>query len=297
MQGTDLSGIWPPIPTPFRNTAVAYDALQANVERWCQTGVAGLVVLGSNGEYVYLSEDEKRRVIKAVVEAVPKGFPVIVGTGCESTRETLKLSEDAAHLGAKAALVVTPHYYGGRMTSAALIQYYADVADKAPLPLLLYNVPKFTHVTLASEAVDVLSAHANIIGIKDSAGNAILLGEYLRSAGEGFQVLVGTAGALFSGLTLGCVGGILALANIAPQACLEIFTCIQAGDWDKAREVQQRMLPVNKAVTATYGIGGLKAALDMLGYFGGEVRAPLMPLGRDETSALRTILIEGGLIE
>jgi 4-hydroxy-2-oxoglutarate aldolase len=290
MPQIDLNGIFPPITTPFIDDSVAYDKLASNIEKYGPTGLRGFVVLGSNGEYVSLSEEEKRKVVETVIQAAPEHMSVIVGTGCESTRETIRLTADCAALGAHAALVVTPHYYGGKMTEAALIKHFSTVADQSPIPILLYNVPVYSHVNLTVNVVAPLSQHPNIIGIKDSTGNVIQLGELLNQVDDDFSLLVGTAGALFGALTLGCVGGVLALANVAPQNCVRIYELIQAGDFEAAKKLQLKMIPVNKAVTAIYGIAGLKAALDLLGYFGGEPRAPLLRSSDEEKSAIVEIL-------
>ena len=296
MAKIDLNGIFPPIPTPFINEKVAYDKLADNIERWNTTGLKGFVVLGSNGEYVALSEEEKRAVVDTVVQSAGDKMKIIAGTGCESTAETLRLTEDCADLGAHAALVVSPHYYGGRMNEAALVKHYTSIADQSPIPILLYNVPKFTHINLAANLVARLSKHPNIIGLKDSAGNVIQLGEILNAAVKDFKVLVGTAGVLFSGLTIGCVGGINALANVAPQQCVAILDLVKAGDLDAARQLQLKMLPVNQAVTAVYGVPGLKTAMDMLGYFGGDPRLPLLPSSKSEKSEIETVLKKADLL-
>jgi 4-hydroxy-2-oxoglutarate aldolase len=275
---------------------VAYDKLAANIEKWGQTGLKGFVVLGSNGEYVSLSEEEKRKVVETVVQAAPEHMSIIAGSGCESTRETIRLTADCAALGAHAALVVTPHYFGGKMTDAALIQHFSAVADNSPIPIILYNVPKFTHVNLTVNVVAQLSGNANIIGIKDSTGNVIQLGEFLNQVDSNFSILVGTAGALYGGLTLGCAGGVLALANLTPENCVKIHELIQDGDYKTAQQIQLKMIPVNKAVTATYGIAGLKTALDLLGYFGGEPRPPLLPLSDEEKAAIVKILSKADLL-
>ncbi len=296
MHNINLHGIFPPIATPFENGKVAFDKLRTNVEKLSKTGVSGIVVLGSNGEYVYLSEKEKRDVIEAVVRAVPDNLPVIAGTACESTAETIRLTCDGAELGVQAALLTTPHYYGGKMTDEALFQFYTAVADSVPIPVLLYNVPKFTHLNLTADFVSRLSRHPNIVGIKDSSGNVNLLGQYLNGSESNFKVLVGTAGVLFSGLALGCVGGIVALANVAPEACVKILEFVEQGNFEKARQLQLKVLPVNNAVTVTYGISGLKAAMDMLDYFGGDPRLPMLPAGDHEKTAVREILIQAGLL-
>ena len=296
MSKIDLHGVFPPITTPFMDGKVAYDKLACNVEKWSRTGLKGFVVLGSNGEYVYLSEEEKRTVVDTVVQSATEEMLIIAGTGCESTAETIRLTEDCARLGAHAALVVTPHYYAGRMREAALMKHFSKLADHSPIPILLYNVPQFTHINMAADFVARLSEHPNIIGLKDSSGNVIQLGEILNGVAKDFNVLVGTAGVLFSGLTLGCVGGISALANVAPEACVKIFDLVKAGDLDAARELQLKMIPVNQAVTVVYGVPGLKAALDMRGYFGGDPRLPLLPSSEQEKSEMEAILKKADLL-
>lgn len=291
-----FEGIFPPIPTPFVNGEVAHEALASNIAKWSKTGIRGIVVLGSNGETVYLSEAEKRKVIEISVAASPQEMLIIAGTGCESTRETIRLTNDCAQLGAHAALVLTPHYFAGEMSAEALIRYYTDVADAADIPILLYSVPKFTHLGIESGIVSELSKHPNIAGIKDSSGNVNLLGEIVNAVDKDFDVLVGAAGVLFAGLCLGCTGGVLALANVAPQESVAIFDSVKKGNFDEARELQLKMIPVNKAVTATYGVSGLKAALDMLGYFGGDPRLPLLAATEKEKQALRAILEKAELL-
>jgi 4-hydroxy-2-oxoglutarate aldolase len=297
MATVDLNGIFPPISTPFVNGKIAYEKLESNIEKWSETGLKGFVVLGSNGEYVYLSGQEKRDVVEAVVQSSPADMLIIVGSGCESTEETLRLTEDCAKMGAHAALVITPFYYGGKMTEAALINHYTVVADGSPIPIVLYSVPKFTHISLTAGIVSLLSKHPNIIGIKDSSGDVNLLGEFLNNVDEAFHVLVGAAGVLYGALTIGCSGGIVALANVAPENCVEIFELVKEGKLEKAKELQLRMIPVNKAVTSTYGISGLKAAMDMLGYFGGDPRLPLLPLSEVEKSEIKEILDRAELLQ
>jgi 4-hydroxy-2-oxoglutarate aldolase len=296
MTKIDLHGVFPPITTPFVNGNIAYDKLASNVEKWNLTGLKGYVVLGSNGEYVSLSEEEKRAVVDTVVQSAADKMPIIAGTGCECTAETLRLTEDCAKLGAHAALVVTPHYYAGRMGEAALVRHYSEVADHSPIPILVYNVPKFTHINLAAGMVARLSEHPNIIGLKDSSGNVIQLGEILNGVAGDFNVMVGTAGLLFSGLTIGCVGGICGLANVAPQECVEIYDRVKAGSLDAARELQLKMIAANQALTAEYGVPGLKSAMDMLGYFGGDPRLPLLPSSQKEKSEIKEILKKADLL-
>jgi 4-hydroxy-2-oxoglutarate aldolase len=297
MSSIDLHGIFPPITTPFVDGKVAHDKLALNIEKWSQTGLKGFVVLGSNGEYVYLSPEEKRKAVETVVQCTSDPMVVIAGTGCESTEETIALTNDCAKLGAHAALVITPHYFGGKMSEAALIHHFTVVADNSVIPILLYSVPKFTHVTVTAKVVSELSQHPNIIGIKESSGNVNLLGQYLNNMNPDFNVMIGTAGVLFGGLSIGCAGGVLALANVAPESCVKIFNLVKQAQFEEAKKLQLKMLPVNNAVTATYGVPGLKAAMDMLGYYGGEPRLPLLPASDKEKSEIKQILQNAELLQ
>jgi 4-hydroxy-2-oxoglutarate aldolase len=296
MSSPNLHGIFPPITTPFVDGKVAHDKLASNIERWSQTGLKGFVVLGSNGEYVYLSPEEKRKAVETVVQCSPDNMAVIAGTGCESTGETIALTNDCAKLGAHAALVITPHYFGGKMSEAALIHHFTVVADNSAIPILLYSVPKFTHITVTAKVVFELSQHPNIIGIKESSGNVNLLGQYLNNMRDDFNVMIGTAGVLFGGLSIGCAGGVLALANVAPENCVKIFDLVKQSQFEEAKKLQLKMLPVNNAVTAIYGVPGLKAAMDMLGYYGGEPRLPLLPASDSEKAEIKEILQKAELL-
>ena len=235
MSATNLHGIFPPITTPFIDGKIAHDKLASNIEKWSQTGLKGVVVLGSNGEYVYLSSEEKRKAVETVVQCTPDHMAVIAGTGCESTEETIALTNDCAKLGAHAALVITPHYFGGKMSETALIHHFTVVADNSAIPILLYSVPKFTHITVTAKVVSELSQHPNIIGIKESSGNVNLLGQYLNNMSPGFDVMIGTAGVLFGGLSIGCAGGVLALANVAPENCVKIFDLVNKANLRKQK--------------------------------------------------------------
>lgn len=293
----DFSGIYPPVVTPFDERGeVSYDRFEENLEKWSRTGLAGFVIFGSNGEYVFLTAEEKLKLIERAAKTVPGGKKIIAGTGCESTRETIALTNAAADAGAAAALVVTPCYYSDKMNKKALFNHYSMIADNSKIPVLLYNVPKYTGVNMAPDLVAELSKHPNIVGIKDSTGNVAQIGEILNRVEEGFNVLVGTAGALYPALAIGAAGGVLALANIAPAECVDVYNLFKAGRHTEARDIYRRMLPVNTAVTATYGIAGLKAAMDIMGYYGGPPRSPLLPLDDEGKAAVRRILETAGLI-
>jgi 4-hydroxy-2-oxoglutarate aldolase len=292
-----LSGVFPPIPTPFDNQGnVATRKLIENIERWNQYDLSGYVVLGSNGEAGFLSEKEKLQVWEAARQTIPSHRLMIAGAGCESTRLTIALSRQAADVGADAVLLVTPHYYDGKMTSESLIQHYQAVADAVPIPVMLYTVPSFTHVDIDAVTVARLANHPNIVGIKDTSGNMSKMADTVRLADPDFQVLVGAAGFFLAGLTLGAVGGILALSNVAPQKCIDIYRMFKAGQLGEAAELQRQVIPVNTAITTRFGIAGLKTALDMLGYYGGPVRSPLLDLNESERQVVRDVLTAGEVL-
>jgi len=292
-----LNGVFPPIPTPFdANERPDVHALTNNLARWSQTGLAGFVVFGSNGEAVHLTKTEKLRLLEAARQAIPSDRLLIVGTGQQSTQMTIELTVEAARLGADAALVVTPFYYGGKMAAEALRHHYFAVADASPIPIILYNVPKFTHVNMSAETMAMLAQHPNIIGVKDSSGNITQIADTIRLTGPDFQVLAGSGGLFLAALMLGSAGGIMALANVAPNECVELYRLAQTGELEKARDLQLRLIPVNAAVTARFGVAGVKAALDMLGMYGGPTRSPLLPLSDAEKDTLRAILAAAGLL-
>ena len=291
MQKQQIEGILPPMITPFKaNGDVDYKAFETNIRKWNQDKLGGYLVLGSNSETVYLSEEEKVELIKTTVSSAKKGRHILVGSGMESLRETVRFTNLAAKLGVHAALVLTPFYYGGKMTSEALINYFSKLADNSDIPILIYNVPKFTHINIKSDAVEVLSRHPNIIGMKDSLGDVPQLATFKRIIPDDFNLLVGTASAWYPALTLDIKAGILALANCNPNECAKVKEEFDKGNWENAREVYQRIFPINTAVTGTYGIAGLKYACDLLGYKGGSVRSPLLPLKEEEKKGIEEVL-------
>lgn len=293
-----LKGCSPPIPTPFdRQGRVDHDQLALNLEKWQSKPLAGFVVLGSNGEAVFLKEEEKLDILKTSRSAIKKDRFFIAGTGCESTTETLDLTEAAATAGADAVLVVTPHYYKPRMDHGALVAHYTMVAEHSPIPVVLYNVPSFTGIDLTAETIIELARHPNVIGIKDSSGNLVKIGQVAGAAGDSFQVLAGSGGFFLPALVMGAVGGVMALAGVASDLLDEMVASFEKGDLKKAREIQVRLIPVNTAVTTRFGIPGLKAALDLLGLYGGPVRAPLVPLDVPQKQELERILREAGVLE
>lgn len=292
----NLEGIFPPLPTPFIDDEIAYDKLKFNIEKLNGTGLSGFVVMGSNGESAYLSFEEKIKLVKNVKEYAGDDKTIIAGTGLESISETIKLSNEAFNAGAHYSLILTPSYYKTKMNHDALVEYFFKVADEIKNPLLIYNVPKFTGVDIEPRTVAELSKHENIAGLKNSSENIAQLAEIIYLTPEDFVTLVGTASIIFSGISIGAKGAIAALANIAPEECTAILNLYAEGKTLESLELQLRMLRPNKAVTSKYGVSGLKKALDLLGYFGGNPRKPLQELKDPETEDLKKILIDSGIL-
>jgi 4-hydroxy-2-oxoglutarate aldolase len=290
-------GIYTPIITPFENDeGIDYEKMHHNLDRWGKTDLAGIVVLGSNGEFVHLSEQEKLALVKDVIAHFAQDKKVIVGTSCESTMATIALGQKMADLGADAVLVLPPHYYRGRMTDEILYEHFIDVANDLPIPVFLYNMPANTGINLSSSLIAKLSRHPNIVGIKDTSGSIVQLSELVRDTEEGFAVFAGNAGYLLPALAIGATGATLALANILPEECCRLFSLFQAGKLDEARALQLRLLEINALVTATLGIPALKVAMDMLGYRGGKPRRPLRPLPEKERQRVKEALLRCGVI-
>ncbi len=292
-----LTGILPPIVTPFDlHGDIDWAAFDANIDRWNETGLAGYVVAGSNGESAALTTDEIVALTERVRCRALPGQQVVAGTGRQSTRETIALTRAAAAAGADLALVMTPSFFAEQMTATALVEHYQRVADASPVPVLLYNVPKYTHVNLTPATAATLARHPNIVGLKDSSGNITQMIGLLRACPADFSLLVGNGGAFLSAVTLGACGAVLALANVAPRECVRVLELIRAGEGAAAQELAFRLVPVNTAVTVTYGVPGLKAALTQLGYRGGAPRLPLLPLGADDQAGLRAVLSAAQLL-
>jgi len=289
----NLSGLLLPIITPFTpDESIDAAGLTSNLEKWNDTGVTGYVVLGSTGERVNLNEREFLSVIDITRKAVPQTMAFIVGAGQQSTRGTIDEIKAAANAGAEAVLVITPHYYRSAITQEALVMHYTAVADAAPIPVILYSMPDLTGIKIEPETAARLSEHRNIIGMKDSSNDIAKFADAVRMTGKDFAMMIGNGTVFREALQAGARAGILAVGCCAPQICLDIYQAVQAGDIDWASALQERLTPLARAVTKTYGIGGLKAALDMVGYVGAAVRAPLRAPNPDARVEIEALLRE-----
>ena len=287
-----MKGIFAPIPTPFDAATgdVAPRRFRDNIARLLSEGVNGIVVSGSTGEAPLLDPDEQRALVAAAREAMTNGAQLIAGTGAESTRQTIAATKAAGAAGADAVLVRPPGYFGAAHTPAALVAHFRAVADASPVPVLIYNIPKYTHLPLPPALLQQLVGHERIIGIKDSSGDLKNLAAY-REAVPGWIILAGSASLLYSALELGCQGGIIGVACFAPRLCVSIVSAFTAGDRATAGRIQERVGPLDKEIVGKLGPAGVKAAMDAVGggLYGGPVRPPLAPVSandRERVSAL-----------
>lgn len=292
-----FSGIYTPIVTPFKkDESLDYGKMAHNLARWGDTDLDGIVVLGSNGEFIYLSHQEKLDVIKFAINNFNKDKKVIVGTSYDSTIETIRFIKEAADIGADGVLVLPPHYYKGNMNEDILYRHFIDVAEESPVPVMLYNMLRNTGINLSSSLVAKLAKHPNILGIKDTSGNIVQLTEIVRDTDDNFSVFAGNAGYLLPALSIGARGATVALGNILPEDCCKLVAFVKEGKMQEARALQLKMLEINYLVTGGLGIPALKYALNLLGYQGGEPRRPLRPLNEKDAEIVKAALIKYGAI-
>ncbi len=286
-----LDGVLAPIPTPFDDQdRPDTRRLTAALTKWMARPLHGVVVLGSNGEAVFLDELESDRVIVAAREAVPRDRTFIVGTGRESTQATVRATKRAAEHGADAVLVRTPGFFKNQMTTEAFVRHYTAIADASPVPVLLYNFTAVTGVNLLPAAAERLASHPNIIGMKESGGDVAHMAELVAVTPPSFSVLAGSAVTFYPMLCAGAVGGILALGAVLPDQCVQLFELVKAGRHEEARALQRRIAPVARLLGPIHGVPGLKAALNLLGYDVGVPRPPLAPLPESVLPTLREAL-------
>ena len=288
----NLSGVFAPVVSTFSPLDGELDvgSFEANVAAHLAAGLHGVVVTGSTGEAALLDPEERAALVDAARRLVPAGKTLLIGTGAESTRTCLHYTREAARRGADAVLVVAPHYYGGAMTTAALRQHYLRVADHSPVPVLLYNIPKYMHFALDAELVAELARHENVIGIKDSSGNRELFAGYMQAQSPSFAVLTGNAPMFHHAIATGARGGILAVALFAAALSLDVFDSVQRGDDAAATAAQARLTPIGAKIVGDLGVAGVKAAMDLVGLVGGPVRLPLLPLDGPQRDMVRQLL-------
>lgn len=293
-----LQGILPPVVTTFDEAGdVSTERFRANLLRWIETPIDGIVLFGSNGEGALLDEDEKEQLTALSREVVPAGLVLVAGTSGESTRATIRQARQLAAAGAEVLLVHPPGYFGPHVSAAALMDHFRAVADASPVPVLLYHIPKFTNVTLDPGFVGELMRHPNVVGLKDSAGDMKRFADYSTVCDGECRLFIGNGALLYAALELGAAGGILGVANIAPGLCADVVRHHREGRTQEAGRVQELLSPLHRRIVAAHGGAGCKAALDLMGWNGGAPRAPLQALSERERTDVARVMQESGLTQ
>lgn len=296
----NLSGVFPPVTTPYDERGqVDTGALAANLARYEAHGATGYLLLGSTGEAAYIDEEEKLEVLRAARRAVPAGRILMAGVGLESTAATVRLAKLAADCGADCALVITPFYFRSGMSEEALRRHFEAVADASPIPILLYNVPKFTGLVLPVAVAEALAKHPNVAGLKDSSGDLDKMREVLDRVPASFRVLCGSVSAFAPALALGAVGGVLAAADVIPEPLVALYRAHVNGDAGRAGELQAAVTETGRRIVDAAGVPGIKAAIDVRGMSGGPPRPPLLPVSREERESIRrelARLVDEGIV-
>jgi len=291
-----LSGVFAPITTPFHEQGdLLLEKLSFNIQRLNQSRLRGYLVLGTNGEFRSLSSHEQMEVLKTVVKTASSGKVIMAGTGAESTKVSIELCHQAAEIGAHYGSLITPFFFAKKMTDKALIQHFVQVADQSPIPVLLYNNPGVTGVTISTAVIKEVSSHPKIVGMKDSSpGN---LSAYILNANPGFSLLAGSANFFFTGLLMGAVGGVLSLADAFPEPCCKLYDLGANGQLKEGRELQFQLMELNQKVSGKFGVAGVKVAMDLAGFYGGPPRSPLAPLTAEEKKKLLEDLKASGFLK
>jgi 4-hydroxy-tetrahydrodipicolinate synthase len=291
MRKAKLIGMFVPIVTPFsRDGELDLATLRTCLRFWLKCGVSGFVPCGSNGEAPFLSREERMRVIQTVMDEVNGKVPVVAGTGSMSTRETILFTRDAKDLGVDAALVVAPFYF--KPSNREIYEHYKAVLEAVDIPIVLYSVPKFTGFSLEPTVIAQLaSEYGNVVGVKDSGGNLGIITETIRVVGDKVSVLAGTADLALSTLMLGGNGAVLAVANVFPRMCSELYGVFLKGDYEEARNLQRSISFINEVLVKRYNqLSAIKEALNVLGLPVGNPRKPALPLGEAEKKEVENLI-------
>jgi 4-hydroxy-2-oxoglutarate aldolase len=271
-------------------------AFQRNLDAHLAFGMDGILVAGSSGESALLDDADRRQLLEWARARVPTDKWLLAGIGSESTRQTIARAHDAKAAGADAVLVISPHYFLKRMTAPALLAHFRAVADASPLPVLLYNMPAYTHIVLSPAFVHEMALHENVVGMKDSAGNIPVLQQYLAAQNASFRVLTGSGGTVVPALEAGASGAILAIALFAGPAVRRMVDTYRAGEHAAAAAMQQVLTPLATDIAGALGPAGMKAAMSLVGLHGGPPRSPLLPVEGEELAIVKARLEAAGLL-
>jgi 4-hydroxy-2-oxoglutarate aldolase len=292
----EFCGVYAALTTPFENGEISWKKFVENILMYNAFDLAGYLVAGSTGEAPLLNDAETEQLVLSAVEAVSRGKKILVGTAKESAKLTIEFTNRIASYGIDAALIRTPSYFRSFMDRMALEHFFRTVADQSKVPVIIYHVPQNTGLNLDPNLAVQMSKHPNISGMKDSSAKITLLKEVISLVPPSFSYLLGAGNIFLPGLMLGASGGILRLADVAPDLCVKLYSLFRENRLDEALKIQEALIPLNDAIIQAYGIPGTKYALDLLGYHGGAPRSPLLPIEEEGKEEIRDLLLELKLI-
>jgi len=273
------------------NEEVAYDKIAKNIERYNQTKLKGYMPLGSNGEFRSLNDEESVKIIGVYEKYRAKGKTLIAGVARESAKTTIEFIKKIADKGVDFATILPPYYFVNFMTDDALIKYYTTIADQSPIPVMMYNAPKFSAgLTYSTHLVSVLAMHPNIAGLKDTSKENISVYINAVPKGANYYVLAGTIEKFYNGLVAGAIGGVLSIANYLPDMCCKLHELYKSGNLEEAQKLDVYARQLSKNAAGDYGVAGVKAAMDLLGYYGGNPRVPVLPMNDKAKAELKAVL-------
>ena len=289
-----FTGAMTALVTPFRGGEVDTRALEALVEAQIAGGIDALVPCGSTGEAATLTHEEHLAVVRAVVRVARGRVPVIAGTGSNSTAEAIRLTRGAEEAGADAALLISPYY--NKPTQDGIYRHYAAVADATGLPLILYNIPGRTGSNITPDTIARLARLPNIAGVKEASGNLAQVLEIIDESGPDFGIYSGDDILTLPIMAAGGHGVIAVGANLMPRAYVELTDALLAGDLERARMQNHRLLPLMMALTLEVNPIPVKTALAMMGQCADEFRLPLTPMSPGARVRLEDVLREYELV-
>jgi 4-hydroxy-tetrahydrodipicolinate synthase len=289
-----ITGSIPALVTPFKNGELDLVTLKKLVEWHIAEGSTGLVPVGTTGESPTLSHAEHQKVIEVVVQTVAGRVPVIAGAGSNNTAEGISLIQFAERVGADAALVVTPYY--NKPTQAGLVAHFTALHDCCALPIVIYNIPGRSVVDMSPETMGQLAKLPRIIGVKDATGKIERVSQQRATCGADFIQLSGEDATALGFNAHGGVGCISVTANVAPRLCAEFQAATLAGDYAKALEYQDRLMPLHEAIFIEPGLVSAKYALSLLGLCSEDVRLPLVGLTDGAKTRVKAAMQHAGLL-
>jgi 4-hydroxy-2-oxoglutarate aldolase len=282
-----VSGVFPPMITPFKNEEVDYEGLIGNVKKLNDSDLKGYFILGTNGEFKSLTTEEKLKIIEATVSNAEKDKVVMAGTAAESTKETIDITLEAAKLGVDQVSILMPHFFRKYIDDEVMINYIIDVAEASPVPVVLYNNPSVAaDILITPKVVKEVASHPNVIGMKDSSkGN---YKEYIEiTKDEEFYIIAGSASFFYEALKAGAVGGVLSLANVFPDECAKLYHLYKNNEFTKAERLNNKLINLNKKVSGFGGVAAVKKAAEIVDFAAGPPRLPIKKLDDNKIEVLK----------